>query len=106
MYFLAAVASLVAFGQSQTPKTAKPDHEIKQAVIAESIASYRGSCPCPNNRDRVGHKCGARSALCEIRNNVQAEFSNPVTPEFKLLSWTKTNSEWIIAWPTEHGTFL
>ncbi len=55
----------VAFSQGQTPKTAKTDAEIKQAIIDESIASYRanrGNCPCPYNTDRAGHKCGARSA--------------------------------------------
>jgi hypothetical protein len=50
------------FGQSQTAKAPKTDAEIKQAIINESIASYRGNCPCPYNTDRAGHRCGARSA--------------------------------------------
>jgi hypothetical protein len=60
-----AFALVVTFAQSQTPKTPKTDAEIKQAIIDESIASYRanrGNCPCPYNTDRAGHKCGARSA--------------------------------------------
>jgi hypothetical protein len=60
-----AFALLVAVAQSQTQKVAKTDAEIKQAIIAESIADYRanrGNCPCPYNTDRAGHKCGARSA--------------------------------------------
>lgn len=36
--------------------------EIKKAIIAESIASYPGTCPCPYNADRRGHSCGRRSA--------------------------------------------
>lgn len=55
-------AALVVSGQSQTQKAAKTDDEIRQVIIAESIASYRGNCPCPYNTDRAGHKCGARSA--------------------------------------------
>ena len=59
---LVAVALGVSFGQTQPTKTSKTDDEIKQAIINQSIASYRGSCPCPYNTDRAGHKCGARSA--------------------------------------------
>src|SRR5437870_3722231 len=35
-----------------TKPAPKSDAEIKQAIISESIASYRGSCPCPYNTDR------------------------------------------------------
>jgi hypothetical protein len=31
-------------------------------LIQRSIASYRGSCPCPYNLDRAGRRCGGRSA--------------------------------------------
>ena len=47
---------------AQTKQGAKTDAEIKQAIIAESIAHYKGSCPCPYNTDRAGRRCGARSA--------------------------------------------
>jgi len=50
----------IAWGQ--TTKTRKTDVEIKQEIIKQSIASYRGSCPCPYNTDRTGRRCGARSA--------------------------------------------
>jgi hypothetical protein len=62
---IALAFACIAFAQRQTPKTAKTDAEIRQAIINESIASYRanrGNCPCPYNTDRAGHKCGARSA--------------------------------------------
>jgi hypothetical protein len=52
----------LGIASGQTQKTAKTDAEIKQSIIAESIASYRGNCPCPYNIDRAGHRCGARSA--------------------------------------------
>ncbi|WP_442966712.1 SH3 domain-containing protein [Rhizobium sp. C1] len=38
------------------------DATIIARIISESISSYPGNCPCPNNRDRAGHKCGRRSA--------------------------------------------
>ena len=55
-------ALFVSVGQSQQTKVAKTDDEIRQAIIAKSIADYRGNCPCPYNTDKAGHKCGARSA--------------------------------------------
>jgi hypothetical protein len=57
-----AIGLTAALTYSQTPKAPKTDAEIKQAVIAQSIANYHGNCPCPYNRDRAGHRCGARSA--------------------------------------------
>lgn len=38
------------------------DAEVRQLMIARSIAAYSGSCPCPYNTDRAGRRCGARSA--------------------------------------------
>jgi hypothetical protein len=36
--------------------------QIKQQIIAESLASYPGNCPCPYNTTRNGRSCGGRSA--------------------------------------------
>lgn len=57
---LLAFAFVPAWGQ--TTKGKKTDAEIKQEIIAASIASHRGNCPCPYNRDRAGRSCGRRSA--------------------------------------------
>lgn len=38
------------------------DDEIRDYLVARSIAGYSGSCPCPYNRDRAGRRCGGRSA--------------------------------------------
>lgn len=35
---------------------------IKTILIASSVNSYSGSCPCPYNVDRGGRRCGGRSA--------------------------------------------
>ena len=59
-FVVLALALGVAAGQAK--KTEKTDAQIKQEIVAASIASYRGSCPCPYNVDRAGRKCGARSA--------------------------------------------
>lgn len=42
--------------------SAATDKEIRALLIAESIAGYSGSCPCPYNADRAGRSCGRRSA--------------------------------------------
>jgi hypothetical protein len=47
-------------------KTNLTDDQIKQQIIQESIASYRGSCPCPYNVARNGSQCGRRSAYSRI----------------------------------------
>lgn len=47
-----------------TPAVAQraSDDDIKRQMIAESIAGYRGACPCPDNRMKNGARCGGRSA--------------------------------------------
>ena len=47
---------------SASARTKNADAQIKQDIIGASIAAYSGSCPCPYNTDRRGHRCGARSA--------------------------------------------
>jgi hypothetical protein len=54
------LALVTAWGQ--TKKADMTDADIRQEIINESIANYRGSCPCPYNTDRAGRRCGARSA--------------------------------------------
>lgn len=44
------------------PAVADRDADDRRQMISESIASYSGSCPCPNYTDRAGRRCGARSA--------------------------------------------
>jgi hypothetical protein len=58
----AVVLFLLPLTWGQTQKAGKTDAEIKQEIINESIASYRGNCPFPYNTDRAGHRCGGRSA--------------------------------------------
>jgi hypothetical protein len=38
------------------------DERDRRAMIAESIRTYSGNCPCPYNTDRAGRSCGQRSA--------------------------------------------
>jgi hypothetical protein len=49
------------YGQA-LPKPRATDAEIKHMIIEDSIAQYRGSCPCPYSVARNGSSCGGRSA--------------------------------------------
>ncbi len=59
MMMAGAAHAPLAVGQERQPS---PAAKIRQAIIAESIASYPGRCPCPYNVARNGSACGARSA--------------------------------------------
>lgn len=47
---------------ARAQQKSETDQQIRQKIIRESIAQYRGSCPCPYNVDRAGRSCGRRSA--------------------------------------------
>ncbi|MES2985303.1 MAG: hypothetical protein V4735_08965 [Pseudomonadota bacterium] len=55
-------AALILLTSFSSHATEKSDAAIKKAIIADSIASYSGSCPCPYNTTRNGSRCGGRSA--------------------------------------------
>ena len=38
------------------------DADVRKLMMQESLAGYRGTCPCPEFRAANGSKCGARSA--------------------------------------------
>lgn len=40
----------------------RSDADIRQGIMALSIASYPGACPCPYNVMANGRRCGGRSA--------------------------------------------
>lgn len=62
----------------QPPPTVS-DAAIVQRIIAQSIASYPGSCPCPYNRDRGGRRCGKRSAYSKPGGYAPICFAGDVT---------------------------
>ena len=56
------------------------DAQIKKAIIAESLASYSGPCPCPYNSARNGSHCGARSAYSKPGGYDPICYDSDVTP--------------------------
>jgi len=71
----------LGFATSQTTKAAKTDAEIKQEIIKQSIASYKGTCPCPYSVDRAGRMCGRRSAYSKPGGASTLCYEKDVTPK-------------------------
>ncbi|HET9862738.1 MAG TPA: hypothetical protein VFP37_04805 [Steroidobacteraceae bacterium] len=55
-----ALSGLVLAGAAWS--TQMTDAQVRQQIVRESVASYSGRCPCPENTDSAGRRCGARSA--------------------------------------------
>lgn len=60
-YIAAALLISVSFGNAKdlSPLT---DTQIRVQLMKASVEGYSGSCPCPENRDSAGRRCGKRSA--------------------------------------------
>ena len=75
VFAMAVLLAPLAFGKE------KSDKEIKQVLIKESIASYRGSCPCPYSVARNGSRCGKRSAYSRPGGASPLCYESDVTDE-------------------------
>lgn len=56
------------------------DKEIARILIRQSQAGYSGSCPCPDNVDRAGRRCGRRSAYDRPGGAAPLCYESDVTP--------------------------
>jgi len=79
MFVLAAVLAVTlaepVFAHQMT------DAEIRQAIIAQSLAGYPGPCPCPYNVMRNGRSCGSRSAYSRPGGYSPICYAQDVTSE-------------------------
>lgn len=62
----------------KSPPSVSPSIII-QRIIAESIASYPGTCACPYSTDRGGRRCGNRSAYSKPGGYAPICFAGDVT---------------------------
>lgn len=67
------------------------DAQIKNKIIAESIADYPGVCACPFNQARNGSSCGRRSAWSKAGGYSPICYQNEVTAEM-IKEWRERNS--------------
>lgn len=66
----------------QAPLRPVPDRDvIVRKIIAQSILSYGGRCPCPYNVMRNGRSCGQRSAYSRPGGASPLCYPSDVTPE-------------------------
>ena len=68
------------------------DDQVTQQIIAESIASYPGRCPCPYNLAKNGSRCGGRSAWSRAGGYSPLCYPEDVTPAM------------VAAWRAEHDS--
>lgn len=68
-----------AFASPVEARSKLSDAQIKQQIIAESIASYPGPCACPYNTARNGSRCGGRSAWSRRGGYAPACFDSDVS---------------------------
>lgn len=66
--------------------------EIKQAIIAESIARYPGPCACPYNHARNGSACGKRSAWSRAGGYAPVCYAEEVTKE-EIAQWRENHRQ-------------
>jgi hypothetical protein len=67
------------------------DDEIRREVIAQSIASYPGNCPCPYFSDSAGRSCGGRSAYSRPGGHSPLCYPNDVSQQ-AVSNFRRTNS--------------
>jgi len=85
------LAALLGIAAAQIKQVAKTNAEIRQEIIKQSIASYKGTCPCPYSVDRAGRMCGRRSAYSKPGGASPICYQKDVTPKM-VVDYRKRNS--------------
>ncbi|MEG5828426.1 hypothetical protein [Enterobacter bugandensis] len=78
-------------GNAVAKANALSDSQVKNEIIAESIADYPGVCACPFNQARNGSSCGRRSAWSKAGGYSPICYQNEVTAEM-IKEWRERNS--------------
>ena len=76
---IAALSGLMLAGATWASEMT--DSEVRDRIVRESVASYSGSCACPENIDAAGRRCGARSAYSKPGGARPICYSHDVTDE-------------------------
>jgi len=58
---IAVLSLALGFTAGQT-KNNKTDAQIREQIVKDSLAAYKGNCPCPYSKNRAGRNCGGNSA--------------------------------------------
>jgi hypothetical protein len=63
---------------SYSPPT---DAQIQAILVARSLSSFSGACPCPYSVDRDGQRCGERSVYARSSHSHLLCHPHDVTPK-------------------------
>jgi len=89
--FIVTAALLIA-GSAVARDVRPTDDEVRQRIIAESIAGYPGNCACPYSTMRNGHRCGGRSAYSRPGGRAPICYYDDVT-EAMVMRWRRAHGE-------------
>ncbi|MEP8535753.1 hypothetical protein ACMGGX_14160 [Enterobacter sp. BNK-29] len=88
---LCAVCCFFVADIAMAKNSSVSSEQVKENIIAESIASYPGVCACPFNQARNGSACGRRSAWSKAGGYAPICYKNEVTDEM-VKQWRENNS--------------
>lgn len=79
---LVRIVALLLFTLAPHPSIAQraSDDDLKKQMIQESIAGYRGACPCPDFRKSNGSRCGGSSAYSRAGGKSVLCYPSDITP--------------------------
>lgn len=92
MWGIGVVAALLVTTESVAKTQALSDAQVKKEIIAESIASYPGTCACPYNRARNGSSCGRRSAWSKAGGYSPLCYADDVSQEM-IKAWREQHQQ-------------
>lgn len=73
------LAGILLAGSGQARDVRLSDDDVRQKIIADSIARYPGNCACPYSSMRNGRRCGGRSAYSKPGGRAPICYANDVT---------------------------
>lgn len=66
--------------KAHPPQPLISDAKLISYILQQSRARYSGNCACPDDRDRAGRRCGARSAYSKPGGASPLCYARDVTP--------------------------
>jgi hypothetical protein len=85
------LGALLCFIMTSALAASLTDAQVRQQMIAESIAAYPGHCPCPYNLASNGSHCGKRSAWSKPGGYAPLCYAQDISDEM------------VRAWRQQHG---
>lgn len=68
------------------------DADVRLRIIADSIATYAGACPCPYSVNRAGRQCGRTSARSKRGGDSPLCFPDDVSDD-RVRAWRDRNED-------------